>query len=622
MPQIINAENVATECCAVFKIDLKGRFVYIDDDTEEFFGVDRDELFGRSIYEYLATDSHRVLDELLNRRKRYESIYEVVSLTVRAEQNAIRRFDTVVSLNFIAGNPVNYQMILIPERTVDLSREKSPERTLLELIDGGYNHLDFSTLTGVFCRAGGFTEGACYLVDKSNKLNSRGSYPHHYDAFTAPAYVQEFFRETVATPAKHNLHANIKRRTGEYAIILSAPDQGHILIHLHCQKEYHLGKARLQTISLLANVWNRSFEAAATEPSVGEDLSQIGRVLDAADIGYFILDQSFNLLYANNAAIRGVEANSSPMKIDCEKIFAAYGLSSGDGSPVTAASSAIGRAKAEKKTNRATYRCSRDGMRQVSMVCCPHTFGGNDALAVMLIPLAAMDDSGPTAIYMQKLIRTLAHDLSAPLITISAFAGRLESTQSETIDNNDRMSISCIMENTKIMREMIDSLDKLARNWDSQHSPEQVKTAGVFSEITQQLRTTYPDYNGAVVVPKNLPELKIEKFKFTQVVRNLLDNAIKYSALSTKPEISINYETIGGSHQFSISDNGPGMDKTYARKIFEPFFRVPDMEHLKIPGSGIGLAIVYDIIKSWNGEIEVSDASPSGTTITFRIPHE
>jgi len=100
--------------CAVCKIDLKGRFVYVDDQTAELLESTKEDLFGHSFLECIAEESHEIVDQLINSRSHYESFYESIALHLLTAQGRRIRVAAVVSLNFIAGNPVNFQFILHP----------------------------------------------------------------------------------------------------------------------------------------------------------------------------------------------------------------------------------------------------------------------------------------------------------------------------------------------------------------------------------------------------------------------------------------------------------------------------------------------------------------------------
>ena len=100
--------------CPVFKIDLKGRFVNVDDLTEQLIGVQAENLFGRSIKDYLDKDSYRGLQDLIRSGSRFDFSYEAIDLVIIDHRKIKHNLCGIVSLNFIAGNPANYQVILTP----------------------------------------------------------------------------------------------------------------------------------------------------------------------------------------------------------------------------------------------------------------------------------------------------------------------------------------------------------------------------------------------------------------------------------------------------------------------------------------------------------------------------
>jgi len=98
--------------CGVCKIDLKGNFVFIDDETELFLGWPKEELFGKSLFDFLDKSSQSLIEELLTRRNHYETFYDTTTVTFVDRTNKPTKVSLVVSLNFIAGNPVNFQLII------------------------------------------------------------------------------------------------------------------------------------------------------------------------------------------------------------------------------------------------------------------------------------------------------------------------------------------------------------------------------------------------------------------------------------------------------------------------------------------------------------------------------
>lgn len=99
--------------CAICKIDLKGRFVYIDDEFERILEYSKEELFGREFVEIVCEDDRVIIAEMLSRHNPYETSFESAGLRLFSRSGALVPIHIVASLNFVAGNPVNYQLMLV-----------------------------------------------------------------------------------------------------------------------------------------------------------------------------------------------------------------------------------------------------------------------------------------------------------------------------------------------------------------------------------------------------------------------------------------------------------------------------------------------------------------------------
>jgi PAS domain-containing protein len=102
--------------CAVFKMDFSGRFVYVDELAEKLLGAPAEQLFGRNVEEFLDHDSYQILQLVLSDGNRCESIFKAASFVFIDSRQDRHRYDVVISLNFIAGNPANYQVVIKPTR--------------------------------------------------------------------------------------------------------------------------------------------------------------------------------------------------------------------------------------------------------------------------------------------------------------------------------------------------------------------------------------------------------------------------------------------------------------------------------------------------------------------------
>ncbi len=107
--------------------------------------------------------------------------------------------------------------------------------------------------------------------------------------------------------------------------------------------------------------------------------------------------------------------------------------------------------------------------------------------------------------------------------------------------------------------------------------------------------------------------------KLSQVLYNLIGNAIKYSANGSL--ITIEYTIVGNaSLRITIEDQGKGISEADQQRIFERYYRIKDSSNSSIAGFGIGLYLCKEIIKLHNGIIEVKSSIDKGTIFTFTLP--
>jgi two-component system phosphate regulon sensor histidine kinase PhoR len=112
--------------------------------------------------------------------------------------------------------------------------------------------------------------------------------------------------------------------------------------------------------------------------------------------------------------------------------------------------------------------------------------------------------------------------------------------------------------------------------------------------------------------------IKADKIHFSNAIKNLVDNAIKYSP--DKPEVSITTTNHHHSLIIEVSDKGIGIDKNYQKKVFHKFYRVPTGNLHDIKGFGIGLHYVKNIVELHHGHIYLHSQLGQGSTFTLKFP--
>ena len=120
-----------------------------------------------------------------------------------------------------------------------------------------------------------------------------------------------------------------------------------------------------------------------------------------------------------------------------------------------------------------------------------------------------------------------------------------------------------------------------------------------------------------IELPPNLPVAQGDERRLTQVLLNLVGNAIKFTDTG---EVAIKAATSNGSYTVSVRDTGPGIDKANQSKIFEEFQQADNSATKKKGGTGLGLAIAKRIVEMHGGHIWVESKPGEGATFSFSVP--
>ncbi len=116
-------------------------------------------------------------------------------------------------------------------------------------------------------------------------------------------------------------------------------------------------------------------------------------------------------------------------------------------------------------------------------------------------------------------------------------------------------------------------------------------------------------------------EVKVDEMHFTNIIYNLLDNAVKYMKEDEEPHLAISTRDIDGRElEIRISDNGIGIKKEDLKKIFEKFYRVSTGNRHDVKGFGLGLAYVKKMVTIFGGNIVVESDLGKGSTFIITLP--
>jgi PAS domain S-box-containing protein len=218
---------------------------------------------------------------------------------------------------------------------------------------------------------------------------------------------------------------------------------------------------------------------------------------------------------------------------------------------------------------------------------------------------------------LEILNYSISHDLRTPLVTLEGFARILSEKHSQLLDPKGKRYIEVIKESAKRMDELISDLlafFSLGRKTINYSTTDMER---LVNDIMLDFKTILPDHSFRMEM-KAPPPARADAKMLRQVVFNLIDNAIKYSKPKGSVVIEIGGKTEAGRNVYYVKDNGIGFPGDQAGRVFEVFERLHGPESFQ--GTGIGLALVKQIITKHGGEVWAEASPGEGATFYFTLP--
>lgn len=209
-----------------------------------------------------------------------------------------------------------------------------------------------------------------------------------------------------------------------------------------------------------------------------------------------------------------------------------------------------------------------------------------------------------------------SHDLQEPLRMVASYTELLARRYKDQLDEDANDFIAYAVNGAQRMQALLNDLLEYSRVGSQAKPFTRVKIEEVLQDVLQNLQKYIEENKAQIVLESSLPELSVDKPQIIQLFQNLIHNAIKFTEQRT-PEVRINAREQEHHWQFSISDNGMGIDEKHRERIFVIFQRLHNRDVYQ--GSGIGLAICKKIVERHGGEIWVDSEPDKGSTFYFTI---
>lgn len=222
----------------------------------------------------------------------------------------------------------------------------------------------------------------------------------------------------------------------------------------------------------------------------------------------------------------------------------------------------------------------------------------------------------------REFVANVSHELRTPLTTMRSYIEAL--ADGAWLDKEIAPNFLNVVQNeTERMIRLVNDLLQLSKmdSQDYKLSKEWVDLVVFFNRIIDRFELTKEEN---ITFERMLPDkailVEIDPDKLTQVIDNIISNALKYSP--SGGQITFKIKEKEDDVVVSISDQGMGIPKGNVSKIFTRFYRVDKARTRKLGGTGLGLAIAKEMVEAHDGQIWARSIEGKGTTIFFSLPYE
>ncbi len=209
----------------------------------------------------------------------------------------------------------------------------------------------------------------------------------------------------------------------------------------------------------------------------------------------------------------------------------------------------------------------------------------------------------------------VSHDLKSPLANITSLSQLFKDELKASNPEINLEYLDFIEESADTLRAYIDGILKHYKSEALlQDKKQTIDLSNIFNDVKQMLSLKDTQFK-----LKNNPNLgDINKSAITQIILNLVDNAVKYNT-NNNPLVVLDYKENETHHHFSVSDNGNGIPESKKESLFDLFNTAHDADKYGNKGTGIGLYTVKTLVEKLGGEVSLTSKVNEGTTFSFSV---
>lgn len=219
---------------------------------------------------------------------------------------------------------------------------------------------------------------------------------------------------------------------------------------------------------------------------------------------------------------------------------------------------------------------------------------------------------------LDEVATILSHDLAEPLRVIAGHVTLLANRYGEQLDADALGWIDFAVDGCKRMKALIDAVLAYSRVGQVGPPAEPADSASIVGNAVRDMADLIESSGAVVTVEGDLPPVPVVPAEFSQIVANLIANALRHGSSSAEPRIVIRGTTQRSEYRFEVEDNGPGIPARHRERVFRPLQRLN--RPTDGPGTGIGLAICRRAVERAGGRIGTAEPPSGGAVFWFTIP--
>jgi len=360
-------------------------------------------------------------------------------------------------------------------------------------------------------------------------------------------------------------------------------------------------------------------EEAVRRKRLEKELNTVHSALDYAASGVIITDKKGIIKYANSALLRMFQCESRKEVLErpVTELLATQG-----GHRFSDIKAIIDKAKGDTEEFKALRKDGTMFHVEVSTSYIADNKGHNVGRMASFVDVTErkhMEEALKESSEKTKLFAySVSHDLKSPAIGLYGLTKRLYRDYAGILGEKGQKYCGEILRSAEQIAALVEQVNIFISAKEAPLTIEKMHLKEVLQMIKEEFSAQLNIREIRWSAPDDLPEIKADRLSIIRVLRNLVDNALKYGGEALS-EINIGYRESGETHILSIKDNGIGLkEQNPHQDIFAPFIRRKTSKGIQ--GSGLGLNIVREIAERHGGQVWLEPGRERGITFYVSIP--